>query len=182
MSSAPLYIALYIAQLILQPFRHFMYVTAHSPTLPLLHLHHGSFSNPSVASPTSQLILQSFFCFPYVRGSSLTSPGELPMVCLAVVNGYSSIQNILSWLVLRSCFSFINYTTNNLFIYRIFVRIIQNFGFAGFGLQRLYCIHITVNQYFWENPNQITNLLDYKLTSWLRSYNMHINIFLLSSS
>ena len=66
-------------------YRHFTYVTAHSPTLPLLHLRHSSFFNPffappmsqalhlihlaskqssfsnhSVTSPTSQLILQSF--------------------------------------------------------------------------------------------------------------------------
>ena len=64
------------SQFILQPFRRFTYVTAHSPTLPslhlrqahspilpLLHLRHSSLSNPSVASPTSQLILQSFFRF-----------------------------------------------------------------------------------------------------------------------
>ena len=38
------------------PFRHFTYVTAHSPTLPLLHLRHSSFSNPSLASPTSQTL------------------------------------------------------------------------------------------------------------------------------
>ena len=44
-------------KLILQPFGHFTYVTAHSPTLPSLYLRHRSFSNPSVASPTSQLIL-----------------------------------------------------------------------------------------------------------------------------
>ena len=55
------------AKLILQPFRHFTYVTDHSPTLPSLHLRHSSFSNPSVASPTSQLILQPFFRFSYVR-------------------------------------------------------------------------------------------------------------------
>ena len=71
----------------------FTYVTAHSPTLPLLptllllHLRHSSFSNPSVASPTSQLILQPFpcftyvtayfptlHCFTYVRAHSLTLP------------------------------------------------------------------------------------------------------------
>ena len=44
------------APLILQPFRHFTYVTTHSPTLPLLHLRHSSFSNPSFASPTSQAL------------------------------------------------------------------------------------------------------------------------------
>ena len=66
--------------LILQAFRHFTYVTAHSPTFPSLYLRHNSFSNPSVASPTSQLILQPFFRFSYVTGFSLTSPGEPPMV------------------------------------------------------------------------------------------------------
>ena len=64
---------------------------AHSPTFPPLHLRHNSFSNPSVALPTSQLILpsvasprsqfilQPFFRFSYVRSSSLNSPGEPPM-------------------------------------------------------------------------------------------------------
>ena len=42
------------SQLILQPFPRCIYVTSHSPTLPLLHLCHSSFSNPSFASPTSQ--------------------------------------------------------------------------------------------------------------------------------
>ena len=65
--------------LILQPFRHFTYITTHSPTLPSLYLHHSSFSNPSIASPTSQFILQPFFCFSYVTNSSLNSPGKPPM-------------------------------------------------------------------------------------------------------
>ena len=43
-------------QLILQPFRRFTYVTAHSPTLPLLLLRNSSFSNPSFASPASQAL------------------------------------------------------------------------------------------------------------------------------
>ena len=67
------------SQLILQPFRRFTYVIAHSPTLQSLHIRHSSFSNPSVTSPTSQLILQTFFRFSYVTGSSLTSSGEPPM-------------------------------------------------------------------------------------------------------
>ena len=41
------------SQLILQPFRRFTYVTAHSSTLPLLHLSHSTFSIPFFASPTS---------------------------------------------------------------------------------------------------------------------------------
>ena len=88
------------SQLILQSFRRFTYVTTHSPTLPLLYLHHISFSNssfafpmsqlchspifpslhlcrspfsnPSVALPTSQLILQPVHCFTYVTSHSPT--------------------------------------------------------------------------------------------------------------
>ena len=44
------------SQSILQPFRCFTYVTAHSPILPLLHIRHRSFSNPPFASPTSQAL------------------------------------------------------------------------------------------------------------------------------
>ena len=72
------------SQLILQPFRRFTYVTAHSPIFPSLYLRHSSFSNSSVASPTSQLVLQRFFRFSYVTGSSLTSPSEPPMVYIKV--------------------------------------------------------------------------------------------------
>ena len=38
--------------LILQAFRRFTYVAAHSPTLPSFYLRRSSFFNPSVASPT----------------------------------------------------------------------------------------------------------------------------------
>ena len=44
------------SQLTLQPFRRFTHVTAHSQTLPLLHLRQSSFSNPDFASPTSQAL------------------------------------------------------------------------------------------------------------------------------
>ena len=47
---------------------------AHSPTFPSLHLRYNSFSNPSVALPTSQLILQPFPCFTYVTVQSPTLP------------------------------------------------------------------------------------------------------------
>ena len=62
----------------LQAFRHFTYVTVHSPTLPSLYLRHTSFSKPSIASPTSHFILQPFR-FSYLTSSSLNSPGEPPM-------------------------------------------------------------------------------------------------------
>ena len=70
------------SQLILQPFRRFTYVTAHSPTLPLLHLR--------------QFILQPFFRFSYVTISSLktlrwqqgscTTPGEICLLCFVRTN------------------------------------------------------------------------------------------------
>ena len=62
------------AQLILQPFRRFTYVTAHSPTLPFLHLRHSLFSKLSVTSPTLQVILQPSRRFTYVTAHSTTLP------------------------------------------------------------------------------------------------------------
>ena len=67
-------VALPTSQLILQPFRHFTYVTTHYPTLPSLYLRHSSFSNISVTSPTSQLILQPFRRLNYVTAHSPTLP------------------------------------------------------------------------------------------------------------
>ena len=46
--------------------------SAQSSNFPLLHLHHSSFSNHSIAAPTSQLILQPFRCFTYVTAHSPT--------------------------------------------------------------------------------------------------------------
>ena len=66
-----LYRSQYMSFVCVLSFHRFTYVTAHSPTLPLLHLRHNSFSNPSVALPTSQL-LQPFRCFTYVTAHSPT--------------------------------------------------------------------------------------------------------------
>ena len=46
--------------------------SAHSPTFPSLQLRHSSFSYPSIALPTSQLVLQPFRCFTYVTAHSPT--------------------------------------------------------------------------------------------------------------
>ena len=55
-------------------FRHFTYVTAHSPTLPSLYLRHSSFSNPFFASPTSQdFQLRHLARFPWSRSNIITS-------------------------------------------------------------------------------------------------------------
>ena len=72
------------SQLYLQSFRRFTYVTAHFPTVPLLHLRHSSFSNPSFASPTAQALhlihLASRPCFIQNYGD----PDSLASVCLFV--------------------------------------------------------------------------------------------------
>ena len=45
---------------------------SYSPSFPSRYLRHSSFSNRSIASPTSQLILQPFLCFTYVTANSPT--------------------------------------------------------------------------------------------------------------
>ena len=65
------------SQLILQPFRRFTYVTAHSPTLPLLHLRHSSFFNPSFAFLTSQALhLIHLASRPWAAGPTLAQRGR----------------------------------------------------------------------------------------------------------
>ena len=51
---------------------YYYYHYYHSPSFSSLHLRHNSFSKPSVALPTSQLILQPFRCFTYVTAHSPT--------------------------------------------------------------------------------------------------------------
>ena len=82
-----------------KPFRRLTYVIAHSLTLPSLYLRHKSFSNSSVVSPRSQFIIQPFFRFSYVTGSSLMSPGEPPMEIWIVrnkdedkISGHSTVE------------------------------------------------------------------------------------------
>ena len=65
------------ALLILQPFRYFTYVTTDSPTLPSLYLRHSSFYSPSVASPTSQFILNPSFSSPMSQAHELCSFSHL---------------------------------------------------------------------------------------------------------
>ena len=76
------------SQLIFQPFRRFTSVTAHSPILPLLHLHYSLFSNPSFASSTSQVL-------------HLTSPGEPPILKMLIIFNSSCKHYLLT----IKCFS-----------------------------------------------------------------------------
>ena len=66
----------------------FRYVIFHiGATLSSLHLRHSSFSNPSVVSPTSHLILQLFRSFTYVTSTSPTSSCEPPMIYNGLYHG-----------------------------------------------------------------------------------------------
>ena len=85
--------------------------SAHSPTFPSLHIRHSSFSSPSVALPTSQLILQPFRCFTYVTSHSPTPLSLLlrrrlfTYVTWRAAHGYSTIKSVKIIEVLRSVLS-----------------------------------------------------------------------------
>ena len=102
-------IVIVIAELILQPFHHFTYVTTHSPTLLSLYLRYSSFYNPSIASPTSQFILQPFFRFSYVTRSSLNSHGEPPILrCMIFIKSVKcswsqTCRKIIWWVTENHC-------------------------------------------------------------------------------
>ena len=69
-----------------------------------MYLRHSSFSNPSVASPTSQFILQPFFRFCYVTSSSLNSPGEPPLAkCSLLFTLVDGLVLFLDQMLLCKC-------------------------------------------------------------------------------
>ena len=87
-----------------------VFSSAHSPTFSSLHQRQSSFSSPSVVLPTSQLILQLFRCFilqpfflfSFGTGSSLTSPGEPPMISINLpeIRNKVQIQFLIQYLPL----------------------------------------------------------------------------------
>ena len=64
---------------ILQPFRRFTYVTAHSPTLSLLHLRQISFSNPSFA-----FLRHRLFTYVTWRAAHDTFSVNVGLLCIIV--------------------------------------------------------------------------------------------------
>ena len=115
------------------------------PTLPSLYLRQSSFSNPSIASPTSQLILQPFFCFSYITGSSLTTPGKLPM------HGSS----IWFWRVRQKCKW--NDRSKNEILSR--QRELPNIHFVNHGCLALTQVkYININQYKFERVSSFIYL------------------------
>ena len=129
------------ALLILQPFRHFTYATTHSPTLPSLYLSHSSFSNPSVASPTSHFILQPFIRFSYVRSSSLNSSGG------SIFN--LSITSPTSQLILQPVrrFTYVIAHSKSLPFLHLRHNTFSNPSFASPTSQALHLIHLSISLY-----------------------------------
>ena len=89
------------SQLILQPFHYFTYITAHSPTLPLLHLCYSLFSNPSFASAISQALQsttvgQMVACVPVMQWARVWSPVRISFLG-EVFRGFSSPVRQMSW-------------------------------------------------------------------------------------
>ena len=121
-------------ELILQAFSHFTYVTAHSdsPSFPSLHLRHKSFSNPSVALPTSfsnlsvasltsQVILQPFRRFIYCSFSNLSVASPTSQVILQPFRRFTycsfsnlSVASLTSQVILQPFFTFSYVTSTSL--------------------------------------------------------------------
>ena len=79
---------------------------AHSPSFQSLHLRHSSFSNPSIAFSTSQLIHQPLRCFTLVTAHSLTlsSPFSTSQLVLQPFRHFTYVtahSPTLVWLVPR---------------------------------------------------------------------------------
>ena len=79
---------------------------AHSPNLSSLHLSHSSFSKPSVASPMSQLILQTYRHFTYVTANFPNLP-SLSLRHSSFSN--PSVASPMSQLILQPfrCFTYV---------------------------------------------------------------------------
>ena len=135
-------ISLYLwALLILQAFNHFTYVTAHSdsPSFMSLHLHHNSFSNPSLALPTSQLILQPFRCFTYVTAHS-------PTLLLLLLCSFSklSVTSPMSQLILQPFprFTYITAHSPTLLLLHLRHSSVSNPYFASPTSQNFHLYHL----------------------------------------
>ena len=67
-----------------KPFRHFTYITVHSPTLPSLYLRHNSLSNPSVASPRHRSFSNPSFASPTSQPIHLRHLANRPGISMLV--------------------------------------------------------------------------------------------------
>ena len=153
-----------MSQLILQPFRRFTYVTAHSPTFPSLHLCHNSFSNPSVALPTSQLILQPFHHCTYVTTHSPTLPSlylrhssfsNLSVTSLCSFSNFS-VTSSTSQLILKPFRRYTYVTAHSPTLPLLHLRhsSFSNLSFASSTSQALHLIHLVSRPCWYQNNEQ----------------------------
>ena len=83
------------SQIILQPFPRFTYVTNHSPTLPLLHLRHSSFSNPSFASPTSQVFTYVTWRAAHGTDAKNHRVMDYSILCVSTINKFAILSGLM---------------------------------------------------------------------------------------
>ena len=96
------------SQLILQPFRRFTYITAHSPTFLLLHLRHSSLSNPSFACATSQALhLVHLASRPRFFHASSNQCNLLFIFCFFFQEKQLSVTEIIKYEINKYMFKFI---------------------------------------------------------------------------
>ena len=102
------------SHIIVQPFRRFTYVTAHSPSLPLLHLRHSSFSNRSFASPTSQALhLRHLASRPWLTSEEIGSPDVGSYLCKGQ-SSFSKLSGHITYVTAHSqLFSSFTYVTTH---------------------------------------------------------------------
>ena len=108
-----------------------------------LHLRHNSFSNPSVALPTSQLILQPYRCFTYV---TVHSPTLLSLLLRHKLSSFSnpSVASPTSQLILQPFRRFTYVTTHSPTLPLLHLRhsSFYNPSFASPMSQAVHLIHL----------------------------------------
>ena len=109
--------------------------------LPPLHLRHSSSSNPSTALPTSQLILQPFRCFTYVRVYSATL---LSLLLRHKLFSNLSVTSPTSQLILQHFrrFTYVTAHSPTLPLFHLRQCSFSNPSFASPASQALHLIHL----------------------------------------
>ena len=114
---------------------------------PSLNLRHSSFSNPSVALPTSQLIPQPFCCLTYVTAHSPTLP-SLYLLHSSFPN--PSVASPTSQLILQPFrrFTYVTDHSPTLLLPHLRHSPFSSPSFASSTSQALYLIHLASRPFF----------------------------------
>ena len=144
---------------------HFTYVTAHSPTFPLLHVRHSSFSNPSIASRTSQFFLQPFCCFTYI---TVLSPTLLLLHLRHSSFSNPSVASPMSQFFLQPfcCFTYIAVLFPTLLLLHLHHSSFSNPSFASPTSQALHLIHLASCPWFVQVERMEKGRLPHKMLNF----------------